>query len=148
MSEDSDPSIASVVGKILEKLISPVMRLFTFFGHQMFDSTLRRERKVKSVLRTALWGPDQETRSFETMRSYVKGSGFTDAQLRKMLIEIGAVRVPTGEQERWGLMERIPRVVVGSRPTPDPRTGHNGLDGRSQDVPSPTEPSPTDRPSE
>jgi hypothetical protein len=107
--------------KALDRLLDTLAGLLGRMGTRYFDPKARRERQVKRLLKRLLKSERWPKRHFETMRELVRGSGFTDADLRRFLIELGAARfiveepappsppdrpVPVTKSEAWGLVDR------------------------------------------
>ncbi|MFD4760889.1 hypothetical protein ACFWOJ_18945 [Streptomyces sp. NPDC058439] len=69
---------------------------------------LRTEYMAEAAIRRLLIHPEWEKRSFGAIRQRL-GDGFTDTELRKLLVRAGAVRLPDKDKkdlELWGLAER------------------------------------------
>ncbi|WOJ88529.1 hypothetical protein RZS28_11915 [Methylocapsa polymorpha] len=59
---------------------------------------------AERVAREILMDPKSQSRPFRILRHHL--SGFTDDELRKILVRAGAVRLTAGGQEVWGLLSR------------------------------------------
>ncbi|MEU3796004.1 hypothetical protein [Streptomyces fructofermentans] len=64
----------------------------------------RTEFRVESAIRLLLKHDKYRSRTFEKIKSYVPG--YTDEELRMMLLRSGAVRFSAKNGEYWGLVKR------------------------------------------
>lgn len=105
---ESPEIIAAAVGGLAAIVVSFITSLLTgFWQVRQLREELRTEYMAEEVVRKLLNRPDWRRRSFEVIKSRLKG--FDDDELRKILVRAGAVSFKGNEDETrefWGLRER------------------------------------------
>jgi hypothetical protein len=104
--------IEAVIAGIVALLVAMVTSVATSRREQRkIHFELRTEFMAEAALTELLRHPRWELRSFEAIRSRV--GGFTDDELRQLLVRAGALRFegPHGE-ELWGLRDRNERRLT------------------------------------
>lgn len=101
-------------------VLSLITTLGTFYVQERkLRTDLRTEFMAETAVRRLLQSRKWRRRYFDTIKKTV--GGFTDDELRRILVRAGAVRFRTPEEGRevWGLIERNKSVLGGSE-GPDP----------------------------
>ncbi|MBX7526629.1 hypothetical protein [Qipengyuania vesicularis] len=100
------------VTTIVTALVTSFLTLLT--GLHLARKRMEREFKLQfqteAVIRKFLEHPKWKQRTFKTLQHHL--GGFEDNELRKMLIQSGAIRFTDGQGiEIWGLIERSQDLI-------------------------------------
>lgn len=114
MSEFTLTVLISIISAIIGGLISFALQYLKF---KQEISALREEHKTEFMAETTvkhfLSHKSYTDRSFETLRKHL--GGFTDDELRKILVRAGAIRVyreENGQEEEWWrLLSRMDEFI-------------------------------------
>ena len=99
-----------IVGGLLTSAIVPIVvaALTSVLAFAIQERKLRAELRTEFMAEAAakhlLSSPDWRKRSFDAIKQRL--GGFTDDELRKILVRAGAVRFEGRDAELWGLVER------------------------------------------
>ena len=96
---------AAVIAGVVSLNISLIIALVaTFLSNRKMRRNSPLEFAAEGVAREMLIDGKWPYRTFRTLKYHL--SGFTDDELRKILVRAGGIRLTAGGQEVWGLLSR------------------------------------------
>ena len=104
-----------IIPIVLSLVTAALTSLGTFYVQERkLKADLRTEFMAEAAVRRLLQSDKYSKRNFDTLQMRV--GGFTDDELRKILVRAGAVRFSKrqGHGELWGLIERNRSDLEGS----------------------------------
>ncbi|MFH0180169.1 hypothetical protein [Streptomyces cacaoi] len=94
----SDTWFAAIISGVVAAALTAVVTVY------VERLKLRTEFKVESAIRLLLKHDKYRSRTFEKIQSYIPG--YSDEELRKMLLRSGAICFDASNGEYWGLVKR------------------------------------------
>lgn len=96
---------AAIIAGAVSLSISLIMALAAaFLINRKARQSFALEFAAEGVAREMLIDRDRPYRTFRALKYHL--SGFTDEELRKILVRAGGIRLTAGGQEVWGLLSR------------------------------------------
>lgn len=100
------PVTSAAIAAVVSLVVSTISALSTFkLQERRLRTELQTEFMAEQAIHVLLWADKWRLRSLSVIRDHV--GGFTDDELRQLLVRAGALRFKGGqEEELWGLRER------------------------------------------
>lgn len=101
--------LETIVIAAATSLLATVSALF--LAKQRMEREFRLQFQSETIIRKLLKHPQWALRSFDTIKHHI--GGFEDEELRRTLVQSGALRFYVQEKEMWGLFERTQHALDG-----------------------------------
>jgi hypothetical protein len=108
-SLEGDSMLQTIIVAAITSLLATLGALL--LAKQRMEREFRLQFQAETIIRKLLQHPQWALRSFDTIKHHV--GGFDDDELRRTLVQAGALRFYAQDTEMWGLFERTQQALDG-----------------------------------